>query len=167
MKSTLNIHWKDWCKAEYFDHLMWRTDSLEKTLMLGKTEGRRRRCKRGWDGWMASWTQWTWVWANSRREWRIGRPGMLQSMGLQNRSWLSDWTINHKFNLNFVVSQPNWLCNFDFHLSTFLRGIHYWVLIMNIEVLLAELGKKVSEMEVKYLCKGSFLFLDYEIVSWT
>ena len=36
---------------------------------------------RGWDGWMASLTQWTWVWASSRRWWRIGKPGMLQSMG--------------------------------------------------------------------------------------
>ena len=38
--------------------------------------------KRAWDGWMASSTQWTWVWANSGREWRTGKPGMLQSMGL-------------------------------------------------------------------------------------
>ena len=38
---------------------------------------------RWWDGWMASLTQWTWIWANSRRQRRIGRPGMLQSMGLQ------------------------------------------------------------------------------------
>ena len=52
-------------KLQSFGHLMWRTDSLEKTLMLGKTEGRRRR---GWhrmnDGWMASLTQWIWVSAN-------------------------------------------------------------------------------------------------------
>ena len=38
---------------------------------------------RGWDGWMALLTQWTWVWANSRRWWRTGKPGVLQSMGLQ------------------------------------------------------------------------------------
>ena len=37
----------------------------------------------GWDGWMASPTLWTWVWADSRRHWRTGNPGMLQSMGLQ------------------------------------------------------------------------------------
>ena len=41
-------------KLLYFGHLMWRTDSLEKTLMLGKIEGRRRRGRWGWDGWMAS-----------------------------------------------------------------------------------------------------------------
>ena len=41
-------------KLQYFGHLMWRVDSLEKILMLGKIEGRRRRDKRGWNGWMAS-----------------------------------------------------------------------------------------------------------------
>ena len=38
---------------------------------------------RGWGGWMASLTRWTWIWANSRRQWRTGKPGVLQSMGLQ------------------------------------------------------------------------------------
>ena len=45
-KSVLNIHWKDWCRSwnsSTFGHLMWRTSSLEKTLMLGKIEGARRR----------------------------------------------------------------------------------------------------------------------------
>ena len=48
-KSVLDIHWKDWCWSwiQYFGHLMQRTDSLEKTLMLGKTEGRRRRGQYG------------------------------------------------------------------------------------------------------------------------
>ena len=55
-------------KLQYFGHLMQRADSLEKTLVLGKIEGRRRRGDRGWDGWMAPLIQWTWVWANSRRQ---------------------------------------------------------------------------------------------------
>ena len=53
-------------KLQYFGHLMWRTDSLEKTLMLGKTEAGGEGDGRGWDGWMASPTQWTWVWQSSR-----------------------------------------------------------------------------------------------------
>ena len=54
------------------------------TLMLRKTEGKRKRVdNRERDGWMASPTQWTWVWANSGRRWRTGKPGVLQSMGLQ------------------------------------------------------------------------------------
>ena len=48
-------------ETQYFGHLMWRTDSLEKTLKLGKIEGGRRREWRGWAGWMASPMQWTWV----------------------------------------------------------------------------------------------------------
>ena len=44
------------------------------------------------DGWMSSLTQWTWVWARSRRWWRTGKPGMLQSMGSQKVQQLSDWT---------------------------------------------------------------------------
>ena len=79
-------------KLQYFGHLMWRANSFDKTLMLGKIEGRRRRGNnRGWDGWMPSPTQWAWVWASSRRLWGIGRPGNLQSMGLQSQTWLSDW----------------------------------------------------------------------------
>jgi len=54
-------------KLQYFGLLMQTADSLEKTLMLGKIEGRRRGDNRGWDGWVASLTQWTWVWANFKR----------------------------------------------------------------------------------------------------
>ena len=67
-------------KLQNFRHLMWRANSLEKTLMLGKKTGGDRN-DRGWDGWMASLTQWTWAWANSGRWWRTGNPGMLQSTG--------------------------------------------------------------------------------------
>ena len=56
-------------KLQYLGHLMWRTNSLEKTLMLGKIEGRREEEDRGWDSWMASPTQWTWVWVNSGSWW--------------------------------------------------------------------------------------------------
>ena len=54
-------------KFQYFSHLMRRANSLEKTLMLGTIKGKRRGASRGWDGWMASLTQWTWMWANSGR----------------------------------------------------------------------------------------------------
>ena len=70
-------------KLQYFGYLTRRNDSLEKTLMLGKTEGRRRGDDRGWDGWMASPTQWTWAGASSGSRWRTGKPGVLQSVGLQ------------------------------------------------------------------------------------
>ena len=63
-------------KLQYFSHLMRRTDSLEKTLMLGKIEGGRR----GWQRMMASLTWWTWVWVKSGSWWWTGRPGVLQVM---------------------------------------------------------------------------------------
>ena len=53
-------------KLQYFSHLMWRTNSLEEILMLGKIEGGSRGDDRRWDVWMASLTQWTWVWVSSR-----------------------------------------------------------------------------------------------------
>ena len=84
-------------KLQCFGHLMRRTDS-EKTLMLGKIEGGRRSRRRGWDGWMASPTQWTWVWVNSGCWWWTGKPGVLQSMGSQRirHNWATelDWTEN-------------------------------------------------------------------------
>ena len=52
-----------------FGHLMWRTDSLEKTLMLGKIEAGGKGDDREWDGWRESLTQWTWVWVNSGSWW--------------------------------------------------------------------------------------------------
>ena len=78
-------------KLQYFGHLMQRVESLEKTLMLAKTEGRRRRW---WEDEMAGWhhwTQWTWIWANCGWWWRTGKPGVLQSMGLQRVR--HDWVI--------------------------------------------------------------------------
>ena len=62
-------------KIQYFGQLMRRANLLE-TLMLGKIEGRRRD-DRGWDGWMASLTQWTWVWIDSGSWWWTGRLGVL------------------------------------------------------------------------------------------
>ena len=52
-------------KLQYFGYPMWRTDSLEKTLMLGKIGEGVEGDDREWDGWLASPTQWTWVWASS------------------------------------------------------------------------------------------------------
>ena len=48
------------------------------------------RNDRGWDGWMASLTWWTWVWVNSRSWWRTGKSGVLQSMGSQSRTQLNN-----------------------------------------------------------------------------
>ena len=69
---------------------------LEETLMLGKIKARGEGDDRGWDGWMASPTQWTWVWASSGSWWWTGKPGVLQSMGSQRvrHDWVTElkWT---------------------------------------------------------------------------
>ena len=60
---------------------------------------------RGWDGWMASPTQWTWVWVNSWCWWWTGRPGMLQFMGSQRvrHDWGLNWTeLEKKFMKEFI-----------------------------------------------------------------
>ena len=54
----------------------------------------------GWDGWMASLTQWTWVWVNSESWWWTGRPGMLQSMQRVGHNWVTE------LNLNLNVAWP-------------------------------------------------------------
>ena len=80
-KSVLNIYWKDWSwnsntLATWCKELThWRRPRLWERLMVGG-EGDVR-------GWMASLTQWTWVWVNSGSWQWTGRPGVLQSVGLQ------------------------------------------------------------------------------------
>ena len=79
-------------KFQYSGHLM-QSQHIRKDPETGKDWGQEEKGDdRGWDGWMASPIQWTWVWANSRRWWRTGKPGMLQSLGLQSQTRLSDWT---------------------------------------------------------------------------
>ena len=70
-------------KLQYFGHLMQRADSFEKILMLEKLKVGGEGDDRAWDGWMASLTQWTWVWVNSGSWWWTGRSGLLHSVGSQ------------------------------------------------------------------------------------
>ena len=70
-------------KLQYFGHLMRRAESLEKTLMLGTIEGRRRREWQRMRWWDSIVDEWIWTRANSGRWWGTGRPSVLQSMGSQ------------------------------------------------------------------------------------
>ena len=83
-------------KLQYFGHLMQRVDLLEKTLMLGGMGAGGEGDDRGWDGWMTSLTQWTWVWVNSGSWWWTGRPGVLWFMESQivGHDWATElnWT---------------------------------------------------------------------------
>ena len=83
-------------KLQYFGHLMWRVDSLEKTLMLGGIGARRRRGRQRMRWLMASLIRWTWVWVNSGSWWWTGRPVLLWFMWLQRvgHEWMTElnWT---------------------------------------------------------------------------
>ena len=80
---------------QYFGHLMGRADSYRSWCWerLRQEENGARE----WDDWMASLTQWTWIWANSRREWRTGKRGVLQSKG---QTQPSDWTTTSRLRRN-------------------------------------------------------------------
>ena len=92
-KSFLNIHWRDW-------YWSWNSNTLapwckELTHWKRCWESLKAGGKgddRGWDGQMASPTRWTWVWASFGSWWWTGKPGMLQSMGLQRagHDWASE-----------------------------------------------------------------------------
>ena len=74
-------------KIGTISHLMWKANSLEKTLILGKIETGGEGIDRGLDGWMA----WTWVWASSGSWWWTGKPGVLQSTGADRLSDSAAW----------------------------------------------------------------------------
>ena len=94
-KSVLNTHWKDWCWSWNFNTLAtwckeptrWKSPWCWERLKAGE-EGDNR----GWDGWMASPTWWTWVWVGSGSWWWTEKPGMLQSMGSQRlrHDWVTE-----------------------------------------------------------------------------
>ena len=79
-------------------------------MSSSKSEGKRPWCwerlrarkggNRGWEGWMASLSQWTWVWVNSGSWWWTGRPGVLQSMGSQR--------VGHNWATELNSTQLNW-----------------------------------------------------------
>ena len=95
-------------KLQYIGHLMGRTDSFEKTLMLGKIEGGKIKGRQRMDGWMASLTQWTWVWISSGSWWWTGRPGLLWFMGSQRvgHDWATElnWWCYRKTQMKFLVN---------------------------------------------------------------
>ena len=75
-------------KLQYFGHLTGRLAQWKRPWCWERLKAEERD-DRGWDGWMASPIRWTWVWVSSGSWWWMGRPGVLQSMGLQRAG--HDW----------------------------------------------------------------------------
>ena len=110
-QSCFVVHWKDWCWS-------WNSNTLA-TWCEDLTHLKRPWCwerlragegdDRGWDGWMASPTQWTWVWVDSGSRWWTGRPGLLWSMGSQRVG--HDW-----------VTELNWM-DYNTVLTHLLYGL--------------------------------------------
>ena len=100
------IFMRDWCwswsshiKATWCKELIyWKRHWCWERLKAGG-EGDDR----GWDGWMASVTQWTWIWVNSGSWWWTGRPGVHGVT--KSRTWLSNWT---ELNWGEEEGTPQW-----------------------------------------------------------
>ena len=90
-------------KLKYFGHLIWRTSSFEKSHMLGKIE-RGRRSGQQRIRWLDGMTNsfWTCIWANSGRQWKTGKPSVLQSIGSQE----SDMTEQLKNDNSYMPIPP-------------------------------------------------------------
>ena len=113
-RSVLIVHWKDWGWS-------WNSYTLA-TSCEELTCWKRPWCweglgeggegdDRGWDGWMASLTQWAWVWVNSGTWWWTGRPGVLQFMGLQRVR--HDWATELNWTDGKDKCQSTWLSVFS------------------------------------------------------
>ena len=121
-RSVLGVHWKDWCWS-------WNSNTLA-TWWEELTNLKRPWCwerlkvggegeDRGWDGWMASLTRWTWVWVDSRSWWWTGRPGVLQFMGLQRVG--QDWAIE----VNWIWFLASHICSVpSCPLGNYFRQLH-------------------------------------------
>ena len=119
-KSFLNIHWKDWCWSWSSSTLATWCEELtpwKKSWCWERLKAGGEVDDRGWVSWLASPTQWTWVWVNSGSWWWTGRAGVLWFMGSQSRTRLSDWTEENANTCSSVIrmfwkdseTEPQWL----------------------------------------------------------
>ena len=117
-KSVLNFYWNGWCWS-------WNSKTLTtwcKELTYLKRPWCWERLKaggegddRGWDGWMASPTWWTWVWVGSQSWWWTGKPGVLQSLGSQRVGHKWETELNSVYFLRYCTVRLKmfyFLCSF-------------------------------------------------------
>ena len=104
-----DVYWRDWCWSWNSNTLaIWcgELTHLKKPWCWERLRAEEEGDNRGWDGWMASPTQWTWVWVDSRSWWWTGRPGLLRSMGSQRVG--HDWPTELNW---WVILVDGWIKN--------------------------------------------------------
>ena len=112
-RSVLGVHWKDWCWSWNSNTLTTSCEELTHWNRLWCWEGLGAGGEgddRGWDGWMASLTQWTWVWVNSRSWWWTGRPRVLWFMGSQRveHDWVTELNLCFQTYQDYLVYISGW-----------------------------------------------------------
>ena len=126
-RSVLGVHWKDWCWS-------WNSNTLA-TWCEALIHLKRPWCwerlraggegdNRGWDSWLESPTQWTWVWVNSGSWWWTGRPGLLRFMGSQRFG--HDWATELNW-MTYVGLLVRWV-SFLTNLSKPDLNVNFWPL---------------------------------------
>ena len=95
--KEISVHWKDWCWSWNSNILAtWCKEliHLKRPWCWERLSAGGEGDDRGWDGWMASSTQWTWIWVISGSWWWTGRPGMLRFIGSQRvrHDWATELT---------------------------------------------------------------------------
>ena len=105
-RTVLGVHWKDWCWSWNSNTLATWCEELTHLKRPWSWERLRpggERDNRGWDGWMASVTQWTSIWVDSRSWWWTRKPGVLQFIGSQRvkHDWVTE--LNSLWGLCFYL----------------------------------------------------------------
>ena len=106
LNSVPNIHWKDWCWSWNSNTLAtWCEELTRKRHWCWERLRAGGEGIRGLDGWVASQTQWTWVWVNSGRWWRTGMSGMLWFLGLQRvgHDWVTELILKYSPPIVFSI----------------------------------------------------------------
>ena len=130
-RSVLGVHWKDWCWSWNSNTLATWCEELThlkrpwcwERLKVGKGDNR------GWDGWMASPSQLTWVWVDSSSWWWIGRPGMLQFMESQRvgHDWTTELIMYDRCGLINCKAAWSMLCMVYFYQTKILKTTNLYL----------------------------------------
>ena len=174
-KSIMNIHWKDWCWS-------WSSNTLS-TWWEVLTQLKRPWCwerlkaggegdDRGWDDWMASLTQWTWVWVSSGSWSSTGKAGMMQSMGSQRvgHNWATELNWTDGLSCGHV-----WLWKLNCKEGRMLKNWYLWTVVLKKTLRVPWIARRskqsiLREINLGYSLEGLMLKLRFQYfghLMWT